>query len=372
MYGEVLGEIASGFEVLAPPILLLPPPSDEEMPLLATYDNEALGVAFPFPQDWFISEEDNEVAFESPAGDVSLLFGLYHVEAGTTAWEVMDGNIGDLREDYPDLEGVATDSWILGSGLVVVLNGVVFSNDQGEVRWAFFVEMVLEARNYTLILTGNETVDAEMYGEVLGEIVSGFQVFAPPGGIGSHIEDARLILVDDFGDPESGWSTHDDAEAGAQYDDGAFRISVHEEQYIAWTSLSQELDDFALEVSATWVGGSATNVYGVFARFRDEENYHEFGVDGGGHFMVGKYASGERTFLADWQESSAVNRGAGANNDLAVICKQNELRLYANGELLATVVDDSFVEGEIALFAETFGEGGVEILFDDLYVWSVP
>jgi S1-C subfamily serine protease/cytochrome c556 len=372
MYGEVLGEIAAGLEVLAPPTLLLPPPSDGEMPFLALYRNEELGVAFPYPQDWIIDEQDNEVAFESPTGDVSLLFGLYDVEAGATAEEVLDRTIGDLGEDYPDLEVVATDSWVLSGDLEAVLNGVVFTDDGGEVRWAFFVEMVREATNYTLILTGDETADAEMYGEVLGEILAVFEVLASLGGPGSDIDDGQPILADDFGDPESGWSTYDDTEAGAKYDDGAFRISVREEQYIAWSSLPQEFDDFALEVSTAWVTGSAINACGVFVRFQDEENLYEFGIDGEGYFMIGKYVDGEWIFLVDWQESIALNGGDDASNDLAVICIENELSFYANGELLATVVDDSFKEGEMALFAETFDEGGVEILFDDLYVWPVP
>ncbi len=372
MRGEVTLEGAIGGASLVASAQPPPLPFDEGVPSLALYNNEELGVAFPYPEGWFIDEQDNKVTLESPEGNVSLLFGLYDVPAGTTAEEVMERTIGDLSEDYPDLEVVATDSWMLSGELEAVLNGVVFTNDVGELRWAFLVEMVQETTNYTLILTGDETTDPEMYGEVLGEIVDEFEVLASPDGPASGTEDAEPILADDFSDPESGWSTYDGAEAIAQYDDGAFRISVREEQYVVWSSLPQEFDDFAVEVSTARVAGSAINACGVFARLQDEDNLYEFAIDGEGYFMVGKYVDGEWMVLVDWQESDALDSGPDASNDLAVICIDNELSFYANGELLTTVVDDSFAEGQIALFAETFDEGGMDIRFDDLSVWPVP
>jgi hypothetical protein len=203
-----------------------------------------------------------------------------------------------------------------------------------------------------------------MYGQVLGEMVAGFE------GLGGA-EEVQPIFSDDFSDPESGWATYSDAQATAQYDDGAFRISVQEEDYIAWSRQPQEFDDFALEVSTVWLGGNPVNACGLLFRFQDSANFYQFDVDGEGYFMAGKYVDDEWIFLLDWQESEALNRGPNASNDLAVACQKNELSFYANGEFLATVVDDSFGQGTIGLFAETFGEGGVEVRFDDLYVWSV-
>ena len=329
-------------------------------------------MSFPYPQGWLISDQANEVVFESKEYDLSLVFGRYDLEFSISAHQVMDQTVADLSGDFPDLEVVAVDSWTLEGELEAVLNGVVFTDEEGEVRWAFFVEMVEETTNYTLIMTGNETAGAELFGDLFGEIVAGFKLLALSANSGGDTEGISLILSDDFSDSDSGWATFDDSEASALYDDGAFRISVQPEEYIAWSSLPRELDDFAIEVTTVWVGGSPANVCGVFTRYQDGDNFYEFGIDGEGYFMVGKYLDGEWVFLVEWQESGALNHGVDAMNGLAVVCRQNELSFYANGELLATVVDDSFSTGEISLFAETFDEGGVEILFDEVNVWSVP
>ena len=140
---------------------------------------------------------------------------------------------------------------------------------------------------------------------------------------------------------------------------------------MAWTSHSEELRDFALQASATWAGGNVDNAYGILARLQDNENFYEFAIDGEGYFMIGKYVDDVWSFASTWQESAALNHGDDSSNILGVICRQDELRFYANGELLASVTDDSFAEGGIALFAETFEEGDVDVSFDDVSVWSM-
>ena len=369
--GQTLRGAIGGAPLVAPALPPTPPPG-EEIPSLTYYHNEGLGVAFPYPQGWFISEEDDAVVFESPQGNVSLFFGLYDVEMGTTAQEVMEQTIAYMREDHPDLKVLATDFLILTERLEAAVSGVVFTDEEEDsTKWAFIIEMVQEATNYTMVMLGDESADSEMWGSVLAEILEDFEVL-PDLGISGDEEEVTLLFTDDFSDPESGWATYDDAEATAQYDDGAFRISVSKGQYIAWSRRPQEFDDFALEVSTLWLRGNPANAYGILFRFQDSENFYQFDVDGEGYFMAGKYVDDEWIFLVDWQESEALNHGANARNDLAVVCQENELGFYANGELLATVMDDTFARGEVGLLAETFDEGGVEILFDDLYIWPVP
>ena len=41
-----------------------------------------------------------------------------------------------------------------------------------------------------------------------------------------------------------------------------------------------------------------------------------------------------------------------------------------NGELVADVRDGAFASGDVGLIAGTFDEGGVEIHFDDFFVYG--
>ena len=48
------------------------------------------------------------------------------------------------------------------------------------------------------------------------------------------------------------------------------------------------------------------------------------------------------------------------------------MRFLVNGELLATVEDDTIRSGSIGLAAGSFSEGEVEVRFDSLLVKALP
>ena len=180
-----------------------------------------------------------------------------------------------------------------------------------------------------------------------------------------------LVYQDDFSDQDSGWDDAFDEHTMKQYGAHEYHIEVNAPNLFAWGLANRTISDFVLEVKARQWEGPDNNSYGVIFRYQDPHNFYRFDVTGDGFFLVSKLVDGNWLTLVDWTPSPAVNQGE-AENKLRVSCLGQHIAVYANGELLAEVDDESFRQGDIGFFAGTFDEAGVHISFDDLQVWAPP
>ena len=75
--------------------------------------------------------------------------------------------------------------------------------------------------------------------------------------------------------------------------------------------------------------------YGVLCRIQDAENYYYFIIRPDGYFTIGKYQAGSFFALTPggWTYHAAIQSGDAANL-LQAECVGDELRFFANGELL--------------------------------------
>ena len=65
--------------------------------------------------------------------------------------------------------------------------------------------------------------------------------------------------------------------------------------------------------------------------------------------------------------SGAIIKGV-AINHLRADCLGNTLSFYVNDIQIALTDDADFTEGDVGLLAGTFGEGGLDLLFDNFVV----
>lgn len=178
-----------------------------------------------------------------------------------------------------------------------------------------------------------------------------------------------LPWSEDFSSPGT-WQTESDATAQVVVENGVLRIYVIAPNQLAWAAAGKDLGDFHLSVEATQVAGPDDNEYGVLVRMQDPSNFYRFSISGDGYFLVSKFVEGQEVLMgSDWTPSEAIHRG-NATNVLEVICQGEHFTFLVNGEELAQGEDFQFSHGDIALYAGTFYEGGVEIHFDHLKVNS--
>ncbi len=208
---------------------------------------------------------------------------------------------------------------------------------------------------------------------------------------GGDDTDARRLAMEDAltqsGDFELGdllrYETFDDNDAWELFEfddgsgwlrviDGAYRI-YNSEVGILWGQETEVYGDVVIEVDAAMLSDDAINGYGLMCR-ADPENtldgYH-FYVSGDGFYAIAISVEGEVETLVEFQESSAINP-APEENRLGVICADDYLGFYVNGQLVEEITDSTYSTGAVGLTTVMF-EDTAEVVatFDNLHVWEV-
>lgn len=182
----------------------------------------------------------------------------------------------------------------------------------------------------------------------------------------------RMIFQDDFEDPGSGWVLESSDALAGFFEEGSLHLHVKSPMLLAWIQNPelQSLDDFDLEVDATQVSGPDNNEYGVMFRYQNPDNFYAFLVTGAGSFGVTAKINGEYYSVLNFTLTPSVQPGTSTNR-LRLVADGPQITVYANGELLAIVPDNTFRRGDIFLAAGAFEQGDVHVAFDNLKVTEI-
>jgi len=182
---------------------------------------------------------------------------------------------------------------------------------------------------------------------------------------------AAPAYSDNFRQASDAWYTGEDEDAAYFFENGTYHIRVNAESLLSWAMGDiTNLADFYLEVDAYYVAGPQNNESGIVFRHLDDDNFYLFGVGNDGLFSLRKKVDGEWTDLQEWTESDAILVEESSVNALGILAQGEQIHLLINGEVVASVEDDEFSNGNLGLAVSTFDEGGVEIAFDDLRIWT--
>jgi len=186
------------------------------------------------------------------------------------------------------------------------------------------------------------------------------------------IQAAAPTYSDNFRRESDAWYTGEDEDAAHFFESGTYHIRVDSKSLLSW-SLGDvtDLADFYLEVDAFYVAGPQNNESGVIFRHLDDDNFYLFGVGNDGLFSLRKKVDGEWQDLQEWLESDAILGEERSVNTLGILAQGEQIHLLINDEVVASLTDDQFSSGNMGLAAGAFDEGGVEIAFDDLRIWTI-
>jgi hypothetical protein len=196
-----------------------------------------------------------------------------------------------------------------------------------------------------------------------------------PADAGLH-----LLLRDDFNTPQLALAdAHVDGIWDTRFANGHYQILVEQPGNLTWSTLglldastyrvetSLTLTDAVLQsdASARWGYG------GLLARYNNPQNFYLFAVDGQGSYQVQRQKEEVWQLLHPWTESNLLKQ-SGKANQLAVEDDGRQIRFYANGTLLFTVLEPRLPGGDVGLMAGTRSQGTVAAQFDWVKIYSVP
>jgi hypothetical protein len=177
-----------------------------------------------------------------------------------------------------------------------------------------------------------------------------------------------ILFEDDFSSNASGWDRLQTAEGVMDYDASGYRMLVNALDTNFWSTPHKSFSDVRMEVDAGKLGGPEENRAGLICRYTGAD-YYFFMITHDGFYGVGVFKDGQAILLgqSEMLSSSAIHTGVNINH-LRADCVGNTLTFYVNGQQVASTQDDSLAQGDVVLMAGTFGQPGVDMIFDNFVV----
>ena len=177
-----------------------------------------------------------------------------------------------------------------------------------------------------------------------------------------------ILFEDDFSSASTGWDRLQTAEGVMDYDAGGYRMLVNALETNFWSTPHKSFNDVRLEVDAGKLGGPEENRAGLICRYTGSD-YYFFMITHDGFYGIGIFTGGQVVLLgqSEMQSSPAIHTGVNINH-LRADCVGPALSFYVNGQQVASAQDGSLTTGEVGLLAGTFGQPGVDMIFDNFVV----
>jgi tRNA A-37 threonylcarbamoyl transferase component Bud32 len=214
------------------------------------------------------------------------------------------------------------------------------------------------------------TSTAEAIGEPAAVPTQTAVAYPPPAASSTSPAASTPAFTDDFSTPANGWPQDRRVSGGYFYQDGAYIISVRENQQVYWAAPDNTFGDLQIQVAAQSLSDDQ-GYYGVLCRLQDSGDHYYFVTRPDGSYTIGIFLGGEfQGLLPDgWISHDAVQPGS-APNQLQADCDGDRLRFTVNGVLLEEITDTILASGKPGLIAATLGNQTFQAQFDNFLVFS--
>ncbi len=178
-------------------------------------------------------------------------------------------------------------------------------------------------------------------------------------------EDTPVLFFDDFSSQTGGWRTHEDRLSFSGYDQGGFRLSVDQPNFLIWSVPGLSFQDIDIHTRAVKLSGPDNNLYGLICRYKDKNNFYAFVISSDGYYGIYRKQAGYLSMmgLTKMGFSEVIQRG-GEANQITAICRGDQLALVVNDTKLMQVRDETFSYGDVGLIAGNLDQPGTNVLFD--------
>jgi hypothetical protein len=165
--------------------------------------------------------------------------------------------------------------------------------------------------------------------------------------------------------------------AVTRYANGAYAIQVKKDNWLAWSTASQNFSNIQMWVTASGVAKSPDTFFGLMCDFVDNDNFYYAGLNSNGEFAIIQFANGKHTYLNSAGKiatSSQLTPGQEAYR-VGLACGHGSITLSAESRPLETVKAPEIGAGDVGMFVWTTDLPGGEtreVQFKNLVVTALP
>jgi uncharacterized membrane protein len=181
---------------------------------------------------------------------------------------------------------------------------------------------------------------------------------------------------DDFSG--TGWGTATNADSSIEYDGEALRFVIPTTNYFTWSTPDAEIyENIRIELTVRNNGTHSTTAFGVMCN-KDpaSPDFYYLAMTPGGEYAIAKAVSGQSDlFLTNddrWGTSEHIATNASFYR-MSVECGAGDLRLFVDGDLIASVSDTSYSSGGVGLIVWSGQDADkTDVSFDDVVMTRLP
>jgi len=173
----------------------------------------------------------------------------------------------------------------------------------------------------------------------------------------------------------SNWTLGADSYTRAEVEDGTL-LFTGLTTMDGWRLTWPEIEDFYLEADLNSGDCEGNDHYGLIFRVPDRHAADEgylLGFTCDGRYWLRHWGDEKMTTLIPLTSSTAIVAGAQRNNRMGVMADGNQLTLYANGQKLGEIEDETLTDaGGFGLFVGARKSGSLEIGAQEMAYWDLP
>lgn len=178
------------------------------------------------------------------------------------------------------------------------------------------------------------------------------------------------------------WPTGSDTYSSSTFENGVQSITAltGTDAWRLANPLGREFTNLYLESTIRTGTCSGSDHYGLMVRVPivtepDQGYMFDFTCDG--RYSLRRWnaqvgTKGEMKWLVNWTKSSAINAGSNQTNRMGIMTVGSRLLLYANGQLLAEVQDNTFPYGYFGVLVGSDVTDKFTIQIDEMSYWENP
>ena len=203
---------------------------------------------------------------------------------------------------------------------------------------------------------------------------------APPPTATLPAGDPRAGLGEpEFFDPfnnGNSWPLYTDDHVSFEVKDSHLVMTAfNPDKYNGWMLTWPVIRDFYLEETAKTTECSGLDQYGLmFRATKTNKGYigYLFGISCDGKYSLRRWNGEKYIPLVDWTSNEHIQAGANQTNRVGIKADGTKISMYANGNLLQEINDETHREGRFGVFVGSANTPNVKVLVDEIAYWDIP